>query len=462
MIRMNLTRRIWLSFLALLVLLGLSLTIIYPLSIQGTLTEETYRIIEQHQQQLVSPLSGQFSPPTTDDALIDPQSERDVGTIYIADQVGGSATGEDLEDILEALPEEVEDAVPEMVDQAFAQEQGTGRYEVTNQDSTIFYVVTQVDAGDDEDVDEILYISFMLDSYRDSMVNQLWENLVYLMLITAAFSLLPVMWLTRYLRKPLRLLGSHFEQIAKRNWKEPFHWEGDEDFQKLSDQFELMRQNLIRYDNAQKTFIQHASHELKTPIMVVKTYAQSVKDGVLPKKTVEETMDVILQESNRMDQRVKDMLYFTKLGNLKKETINLEDLSFGALAYRLEERYRLQRDDLQFVVQGADIIFKGDREHIQVLLENLIENAMRYAESTIWIRAEQTKEEVILIVENDGDPIDEEDMQTMFDPFRKGNKGQFGLGLAIVRQITELHHGRHGVVNENGRVSFQMTLPRQI
>ncbi|QDI92793.1 HAMP domain-containing histidine kinase [Salicibibacter halophilus] len=453
MMRMNLTRRIWLSFLSLLVLVGLSMIIIYPISIQGTLTEETYRIIEQQQRQLVNPFSEQFSPPDPDDALIDPSS-RAVGHIFYADQVAGPSVGEDL-------PEELEEAYQEMFAQAFEQESETGRYEFTFQDSTVFYVVTRIDASEDEEVDEAYYISFMWDAYRDSMVNQLWENLVYLMLITSALSLLPVLWLTRYLRKPLRLLGNHFEQIAKRNWKEPFHWEGDEDFQKLSDQFELMRQNLIRYDSAQKTFMQHASHELKTPITVVKTYAQSVKDGVLPKNSVEESMDVILQESDRMDKRVKDMLYFTKLGNLKKETINLEELSFGALAYELEERYRLQRADLNFIVEGAATRFQGDPEHIQILLENLIENALRYAKSTIWIRAEQTDHDVTLIVENDGKAVSEEDMQTMFEPFRKGNKGQFGLGLAIVKQITELHRGRHGILNENGRVSFQMTLPRQ-
>ncbi|GAJ98978.1 two-component sensor histidine kinase [Geomicrobium sp. JCM 19055] len=319
----------------------------------------------------------------------------------------------------------------------------------------MFYVIKQFDS---EDNDNYL-ISFMWDSYRDSLINSLWGNFVYLLILTTAFTLLPAIWLTRYLRKPLRLLGNHFEQIAKRNWKEPFHWKGDEDFQKLSDQFELMRQNLIRHDKAQKTFIQHASHELKTPIMVVKTYAQSVKDGILPKNTVEESMDVILQEANRMDKRVKDMLYFTKLGAMKTETINRERISFGELAYRLEERYRIQRPDLSFVIQGAEIQFHGDLEQIQILLENLIENAMRYAETGIWISAKQSLHHVTLYVENDGEPIPEDERHAIFDPFRKGNKGQYGLGLAIVKQIVELHHGEHHVENSKGRVSFQMTIP---
>ncbi|MBM7633959.1 HAMP domain-containing sensor histidine kinase [Geomicrobium sediminis] len=444
MIRMNLTRRIWLSFAALLILVAVSMAVIYPMYIQGTLTEETYRIIEQAQNRQINPFSGQFVEIDEESAFIDPEL-RETGHLLIEDSVVRPLT-------LHAIPP---DAIDTIINNAVSQEGDTERYELTFEGNTLFYVIKQFNSEDNENY----LISFMWDSYRDSLINSLWGNFVYLLILTTAFTLLPAIWLTRYLRKPLRLLGNHFEQIAKRNWKEPFHWKGDEDFQKLSDQFELMRQNLIRHDKAQKTFIQHASHELKTPIMVVKTYAQSVKDGILPKNTVEESMDVILQEANRMDKRVKDMLYFTKLGAMKTETINRERISFGELAYRLEERYRIQRPDLSFVIQGAEIQFYGDLEQIQILLENLIENAMRYAETGIWISAKQSLHHVTLYVENDGEPIPEDERHSIFDPFRKGNKGQYGLGLAIVKQIVELHHGEHHVDNSKGRVSFQMTIP---
>ncbi len=153
----------------------------------------------------------------------------------------------------------------------------------------------------------------MWDTYRDQMVNRLWERLIYILLLTSGLSLLPAIWLKHYLRQPLIVLGNHLDQIANRDWQEPLKWKGDEDFQRLSDQFEKMRQNLNIYDRAQKTFIQHASHELKTPIMVIKSYAHSVKDGILPKENMEKTMDVIIEEANRMERRVIDMLYYTKV-----------------------------------------------------------------------------------------------------------------------------------------------------
>src|SRR5699024_1377488 len=137
-------------------------------------------------------------------------------------------------------------------------------------------------------------------------------------------------------------------EIAKRNWKTSFQWNKDDEFGRLSNQFEHMRQNLVHYDHSQKTFIQHASHELKTPIMIIHSYAESVKDGILPKDSMEETMDVIVSESMRMDQRVKELIYYSKLDTLKDETPHRETLSFGTIAEKVVERLHWQRDDLDF------------------------------------------------------------------------------------------------------------------
>ncbi|MFZ4451849.1 sensor histidine kinase [Salibacterium aidingense] len=446
MMKVNLTQRIWFSFIALVVLVGLTIIIIYPISIKGTLTDETYRIIEQEQARMANPFSEHFSLPQSEMDFIERrEAERSVGHVFLLD---GEQRGE---------PVPPDNVLKEMVTNAGNQERERERYELTYNEATLFYVITRIES----DGEEAYQISFMWDTYRDLMVNRLWERLIYLLLITSVLSLLPAIWLKRYLRHPFRVLGDHFEQIAKRNWKEPFRWEGDEDFQKLSDQFEKMRQNLIRYDRSQKTFIQHASHELKTPIMVVKTYAQSVKDGILPKDDLEQTMNVIIDETDRMDKRVKDMLYFTKLDTMQKDTINLEEIMFGSLAFQIEERFRMQREDITFVIQGADVKLKADPEHLQVLLENLVENAMRYAIDTVWMMAEPTAEnEVLIRVKNNGDPISEEDLPSLFAPFRKGNKGQFGLGLAIVKRIAELHHGDAQIVNLEDGVEFQITLPK--
>ncbi|NEU31500.1 HAMP domain-containing histidine kinase [bacterium LRH843] len=446
MIKVNLTQRIWLSFISLIVLVGLSIIIIYPISIKGTLTEETYRIIEQEQFRFAYPLLD----------LIDPKNELDfveqreagsVGHFFIYDTYGRTPEGVALP------PTEV---LQEMAQNAYGQEGKRGRYEIKYGGATVFYVIfkTQISSR------PAFHISYMWDTYRDQMVNRLWERLVYILLITSGLSLLPAIWLKHYLRQPLIVLGNHLDQIANRDWEEPLKWKGDEDFQRLSDQFEKMRRNLNLYDRSQKTFIQHASHELKTPIMVIKSYAHSVKDGILPKNSMEKTMDVIIEEANRMERRVIDMLYYTKLDSLKEESPKQEELVFGELAYNIEERFRVQRDDVRILIEGADTKLKGDHEQLEVLLENLVENALRYTEDTIWMRAHSTDEHIQITVENNGETIPADDLPQLFSPFYKGHKGKFGLGLAIVKRISELHGGYPLVENSDKGVKFTIIFPK--
>ncbi|WP_078597349.1 sensor histidine kinase [Evansella clarkii] len=446
MIKLNLTQRIWFSFIAIIVMVGLLVGTIYHFSLQNTLTEETYRIIEQEQARFSNPHGEHLVPPTSEIDFIERRNaERSVGHITLINQFGTIEGG--------PVPTEV---LREMGEKAHNQMERRGRYQLTYNEATLFYVIYKVYTTGGE----AYHISYMWDTYLNQMVNRLWGTLAYIILIAGLLSLIPAFWLKHYLKMPLTSLGNHFEQIAERNWKEPFYWEGDKDFEKLSGQFEKMRQNLIRYDRAQKTFIQHASHELKTPIMVVKSYATSVKDGILPKENIEKTMDVIIEESNRMEKRVKDMLYYTKLDALKESPMEKEAFPFGSIAYAIEERFFLHREDVHISVHGDSVSLNGDKELLSVLLENLVENAMRYARDSIELSAEEKKDKVIIRVRNNGENIPEKEIEHIFTPFRKGNKGQFGLGLAIVKRICELHGGYPTVANEQDGVCFSMVFPK--
>jgi two-component system, OmpR family, sensor histidine kinase CssS len=445
MIRLNLTQRIWLSFGLLLFTIGLLTAIIYPLSIKDTLTEETYRIIENEQERLRDP-QNQF--PQKGESSIDfierRNAARSVGHFLIVNQYA-DAQGD-------PVPQEV---LGEMAKKAYEQKAATGRHELTYEDATLFYIISK---GTNAKGEKVYLISYMWDTYRDQMVNRLWLRLVWILAFTGIFSIIPAIWLARYLRSPLIILGKRFEQIAKRNWQEPFHWRADDEFYVLSQQFEKMRQNLLRHDYAQKTFIQHASHELKTPIMTIKSYAQSVKDGIMPKKTTEEMMDVILNETKRMEKRVQNMLYYTKLDAVKLDMLKQEDFRFDELAEDIVERFRYQREDIHFEITGGHYKIHGDQEQWGILLDNLVQNAMRYAFQTIRLSAFHKGKHLIVEVFNDGDPL-KDVSEEIFRPFRKGSKGQFGLGLAIVKRIAELHGGKAAAKNTENGVTFQIVLP---
>lgn len=449
-IRLNLTKRIWLSFMILVLLVGVVIAVIYPLSIKGTLTEETYQIIEGEQQRYTFPDRDAPLPPQTDQDFIERRdAARSVGHTLITRLYRGPLQGD-------PIPNEV---IVEMRKNALDQETQKARYELTyNNQASLFYVISKVQVNGQE----AYFISYMWDTYRNQMIERLWWRLIIILVFAMVLSLLPAMWIARYLRRPLTVLGDRFDQIANRNWKEPFVWEGDEEFQKLSNQFESMRQNLMRYDKTQKTFIQHASHELKTPIMIIKSYAQSMKDGVMP-GSMENTMDVILNESDRMDQRVKSMLTYIKLDSIDEPEGNSETFRFGELAEEIRDRFMYQRDDVEITISGQDIELTAVQEQMLTALDNLVQNALRYANSEINMKAIDEGASNRITVSNDGEPISFKtgERERLFEPFQKGDKGQFGIGLAIVKKIAERHGGHAEVENMERGVAFSLVLPKK-
>ncbi|HEX7064778.1 MAG TPA: HAMP domain-containing sensor histidine kinase [Bacillales bacterium] len=445
-LNLSLTQRIWLSFILLFLFVGFVIAVVYPISIQDALKEQTYKMIKREQLHWVLPNVDQFKPDSRVGFIESRDAARSVNHLIVTNQIT----------LLKgySVPRSV---LQQMGRDALKQQDEIGLYELDYEGATLFYVVRKVTVNGNH----AYLISYMWDTYINEMAETLWSRLLWILLIAGLLGLGFAFWLARYLRKPLIILGNRFEEIAKRNWQTSFKWKQGDEFGHLSEQFEDMRQNLLRYDRSQKTFIQHASHELKTPIMVISSYAQSVKDGILPKDNLEETMDVILGESERMEQRVKELIYYTKLDTLKDETPKKQKVSFGPVAKDLVERLHMQREDVAFRIGGKETVFLVDREQWQVLIENLLENALRYAESEIYIGAWENREAAVLEVYNDGETIPEEERVHLFDPFFKGEKGKFGLGLAIVKRITELHNGEIAIESEKDGTRFIVTVPKR-
>lgn len=440
---LSLPQRIWVSFGLLVLLIGLIIAVVYPLSIQGALKEQSYEMIEREQLRYVIPNFRNYVAPDSQVSLLKQrEAARSVEHFILV--------GEHNDQVFMRNP-----VLKEMAEHAMQQTSEKGRYELTYKGETIFYVVREVTYNQRH----AYLISYMWDTYRNEMISMLWSRLLWILLFAGALALLLAVWLSRYLRQPLIILGNRFEEIAKRNWQTSFRWNKDDEFGRLSEQFEHMRQNLVRYDESQKTFIQHASHELKTPIMIIHSYAESVKDGIMPKDSLEDTMDVIISESTRMDQRVKELIYYSKLDTMKDETPHPTFFTLGQVAEDIIERLRIQRNDLSFDIKGTNVVVYMDRDQCQVLIENLIENAMRYAQSQIMLQASADAYAATIQVTNDGEGISGEDQTHLFDPFYKGSKGKFGLGLAIVHKIVSLHHGHIDVHNESEGVSFRVWLP---
>ncbi|KUG03286.1 sensor histidine kinase [hydrocarbon metagenome] len=309
----------------------------------------------------------------------------------------------------------------------------------------------------------VYLFSYTWESYQNDLVENLFSQLLWLIAIILLLSWMPSFLMARYITKPIIKMENHVRSIANRDWYESIDVDRDDEIGKLGQSIERMRQRLVEQEDMQRTFLQHISHELKTPVMVIRSYAQAIADGIFPKGGLEGSIEVIDKEASRMEKRVKDLLYLTKLDYLFSKRSSDDLINMGELIENIVELLRWQRLDLSWELELADIIFKGGLEQWQVAIENILDNQIRYANSLISITVSEhyvNKQPYMFIrIFNDGPSLEAGLIDKLFEEYQQGYKGEFGLGLAIVREIAVYHGGKIWAGNEEDGVAFYLDIP---
>lgn len=192
-----------------------------------------------------------------------------------------------------------------------------------------------------------------------------------------------------------------------------------------------------------KQFFQNVSHELKTPIMSIQGYAEGIQTKVIedPNKAIE----VIIHESEKMSDLVEELLYISKIDSgqltVKKEPIEINELIYDCL--RSIEMIA-QNNDIEIKIDFDEIspIIYGDEKQLAKAFTNIIVNAVKYAKSQISIKCRKNKKYIEIFFCDDGDGINEEDLPHVFERFYKGKNGNTGIGLALTKEIIDIHKGK--------------------
>ena len=193
-----------------------------------------------------------------------------------------------------------------------------------------------------------------------------------------------------------------------------------------------MEQQLSAQSREKEEMIQNISHDLKTPIATIKSYGESIKDGIYPYDTLEKSVDVIIEHADRLEKKVHSLILLNKMGYLLDDCPEGDTLDMNSIIDKVLLSLKVVRPEIEFKTEiDPGVLFHGEEEPWRITVENLIENALRYARTTIRI----TLHERELCVINDGRPIGEDVINTLFRPYEKGQDGKFGLGLSIVHKV---------------------------
>ena len=215
----------------------------------------------------------------------------------------------------------------------------------------------------------------------------------------------------------------------------------------------------------QQQFLSDASHELKTPLTVILSSADLLKETA--REEQRQYVDNISVESRRMRALVEDMLTLSRTESGRAAPfapVDLSDLVTDA-ALRFEPVAFEAGHPLQYDIQN-DVSLSGDRQQLDQLLDILLDNAVKYAAAGAPIRLtlDISGKNAVLAVENPGEPIPADKLPHLFERFyrvddaRSGTDG-FGLGLSIAQQIVQRHRGTIAAASDNGVTRFTVTLP---
>jgi signal transduction histidine kinase len=305
---------------------------------------------------------------------------------------------------------------------------------------------------------------FLLTRIKDiNSLNLLMRRTQILSFLIAGLVALSIaLFFERSLTGPIQKLMARMVNFSLKDYKgEPDIKTGDE-IEELASCFNKMAEKLKRYDEQQKRFLQNTSHELKTPLMSIQGYAEAIKDGVVEGREMEESLDIIIAQSQRLKKIVEELIYLTKLENVE-ETFNLQRNNIGKIIEKAVKSIRPLTDE-----KGIEVSILGefdydgmyDWEKLERAFINLLGNAVRYAENRITVKADTTGSKIQIEVIDDGPGFTDGEEHRVFDRFYKGHKGGTGLGLAITKAIIEGHRGEISAFNNKpaGAV-FRVILP---
>lgn len=352
----------------------------------------------------------------------------DVAYIYITnDEV---IVSENLSNIININPEQILKNITSK----------QGKFTLKNQ--TYYYV--QVSNG---------YIT-KITLTNDKFVKQIKKDILYaifpILFITFLIILIIIAWWSRNLVVKIEHLKEKIDNLDNDDYVDNFCYRTYDEFKVLSDAIDNMRKTIKEQDEYKNQMYQNISHDFKTPLTVIKSYIEAMNDGVQDKA---EGMKIIEQQVDKLELKVHSLLYLNKINYIKDSNFSNEQLiDVAPIIEASVSKFKIQRSDIEWNVSISDKkrVFHGSDDMWEAVIDNILNNFIRYAEKEIRITVKNNR----IVFYNDGPNIDDKILDDIFTPYRKGIKGQFGLGLSIVKKTVALLNYEITVKNEKKGVSF--------
>ena len=340
----------------------------------------------------------------------------------------------------------VDETLEYIIQRGYSGEVYDGHFE--NDEETVVYSVRDINK-------DFTLVSIIKSDYRSAFKTALIDSTINttMLMVIGLYTFL-LIWVVSIIT-PLNSIRNYIDRI-RRGEKVGLYIDRKDEIGELAEALVDMNDELSKQQRIREEMIQNISHDLKTPIATIKSYSESIKDGIYPYDTLEKSVDVILEHADRLEKKVYSLITFNKMGYLIDDLAHGDNLAMVPVIQKAILACNVLRGDIVIETNLEDIYFHGEEDPWRIVVENLLDNALRYAKTVVRI----TLNEDGLSIFNDGELMEQSRIEKLFKPYEKGNKGRFGLGLSIVKKVTETYGYLVAGENMNDGVVFRVIKPK--
>ena len=370
-------------------------------------------------------------------------------------------------------------ATPESENGEINQGEGRVGYTISGRETTTISEFRQ-NIGDDR-AESVIYVSIVENDHRqtvvminsvltpiDATVTTLEAQLKMISIIMVVFAFVLAVVNSKSVSRSIISLNDGAKKLAQGDYSVTFDSGDYMEVAELSDTLNYAAKELGKADSLQKELIANVSHDLRTPLTMIKGYAEVMRD--IPGENTPENVQAIIEETERLTDLVNDMLDISKL---KAGTITIKPAVYNiteSIKHVLERYNKLREVDgytIDFIYDD-EIYVEADEQKMYQVIYNLVNNAINYTGEDKKVMVLQKVTDGILRIEviDTGNGVKQEDIPYVWDRYYKDKTTHkralqgTGLGLSIVKNVLELHGAKYGVSSIRGKgATFWFELP---
>lgn len=307
----------------------------------------------------------------------------------------------------------------------------------------------------------------------DTTITVLKNQFIYVTMLVIILSLIVSYFVSRKISNGVIKINREAKKLSKGNFDVKFDTDQPIlELSELAETLEYTKDELSKTENLRRELLANVSHDLKTPLTMIKAYAEMVRD-VTYKDDTKRTKDlnIIIEETDRLNVLVNDILELSKIQS-GTQKLTIEQFDLEKFVKNIIKRYDIMSENKKYkfkVSINKNIIVSADRKRIEQVMYNLINNAINYTgdDKKIIISALELENTVRIEVKDTGKGIDKEELENIWDKYYKIDKTHSreqvgsGVGLSIVKNILINHNCNYGVESIKGNgTTFYFELPK--